>query len=483
MIQYTANDIVEKALALADLQNSDFLSWKEKIQYLNDSYVSMYNKAIDYGDNIFTEDILIEGEEVELPDDFYQLREVYVLNNNVKTLITPKPLNQSLGALSYEIINNTLHIYGKYNGEAHFTYYIVPQTLVVKQETKEITLDETVSDSAPNIQAQKMGFWKDWYINSYLSANKGELKNISDSSITKSFDWSGYGSNSELATPHFRYFDGMNFISITNMSSSSNKVSVGNIRSLQPYGYFTIDSSHYTFAIWNKKMYLLGNYGSGYGLYSFTISSNALANITLKVSLDDTYSISDEHKATIVYFPYDLDADTAIIFDYKYVKVGVNGTRYEIADYLDKGEEVSFFWLNSLDKTYSDSVLFTTTNNRIFTLNNMFDEPNVIGEVDNEYFILGFSGFDTDTGYGIVCYDSAREKTYMVSAFSDTELTFPNNTYFTMIAYNLAILFCNKQGKDNTALRIELERQENVFYDSLHRDETSFRITNVDSFN
>ena len=164
-------------------------------------------------------------------------------------------------------------------------------------------------------------------------------------------------------------------------------------------------------------------------------------------------------------------------------KVGVNGTRYEIADYLDKGEEVSFFWLNSLDKTYSDSVLFTTTNNRIFTLNNMFDEPNVIGEVDNEYFILGFSGFDTDTGYGIVCYDSAREKTYMVSAFSDTELTFPNNTYFTMIAYNLAILFCNKQGKDNTALRIELERQENVFYDSLHRDETSFRITNVDSFN
>ena len=118
MIQYSANDIIEKALALADLQNSDFLTWKEKITYLNDSFIYMYNKVIDYGDNIYTQEIEFTDTEMELPDDFYQLREVYVLNDNVKTLVTPKPMNQSLSSLSYEIINNTLKLYGKYQGKA-----------------------------------------------------------------------------------------------------------------------------------------------------------------------------------------------------------------------------------------------------------------------------------------------------------------------------------------------------------------------------
>jgi hypothetical protein len=122
-----------------------------------------------------------------------------------------------------------------------------------------------------------------------------------------------------------------------------------------------------------------------------------------------------------------------------------------------------------------------TSLGRMFALNIENKEPVLLKQIDKDLAFVGFDGFDPSTGYGLVCYDIAREKFVMESAFDTTELSFPNNTYFTLISYQLAILFCQKQNKDCTMLLNELQTQTDRFYDSLHRDETSFRITNVDS--
>lgn len=482
MIQYSANDIVEKALALADLQNSDFLTWKEKITYLNDSFINMYNKAIDYGDNIYTQEIEFTDTEMELPDDFYQLREVYTLNDNVKTLVTPKPMNQSLSSLSYEIINNTIKLYGKYQGKAYFTYYVTPQSLIVSRERKELENLGIVNFDENNAStSRKHNFF---YKNLFLANNK--IKNLEDSTYEKdvTFDFT----DSNLANNYFTFFNNVNAISV-NMDSSPSFVcgSVRNTRDLPLCTFEFNNSGYHGLAYFNGSWYLVNDDGNA--LYNFSLTEEGEILVGRK-ALDLSFTINhigDSTDLNVVYFPYDISEDTMIVmggYSASSMSYSIgNGEVHLIDDYLEKLEHISNFYILPKDKTFKDSIVFITSKNRMFFINNENEEPNLFKELNDDLYLIGISEFNSDTCYGLVCYDFTDQKFYLESAFDTTELNFPNNTYFTLISYQLAILFCNKQGKDNTALRIELEKQENVFYDALHRDETSFRITNVDSFN
>lgn len=476
MIQYNTKDIIDKALALADLQNSDFLTWKEKITMLNDSYVNMYNKAIDYGDNIFTEEVEILDTDTELPNDFYQLREVYIVNNNIKTLVTPKPMNQSYGSLSYEIVNNTLRLYGKYQGKAYYTYYVNPQTLVLAREKKELDLEINIDDRYPIIASENLFANGDWYF------YDNKQKNFWDSTKEKEVSYSII--EQAPSENFFKFYDKKTVLTLWNRSAAP-IMTVGKIFSNSTkYGSYTFQQSgnYFSIAYYSGEWYFVN--AGGNELYSMSIGNDSLEVGSLAYTLDFNIKRVGHYSADIIYFPYDLSEDTMISFN-TYTKdycIG-NGDFHNISDFLNFNETINLFYLNPSDKTFSDSIVFVTSQNRMFFINNDNEEPNLFKEIDRDLDLLAISDFDPNTCYGLICYDSAEEKIYMESAFDDTELTFPNNTYFTLIAYQLAILFCNKQGKDNTALRIELEKQENIFYDSLHRDETSFRITNVDSYN
>lgn len=473
MIQYSANDIVEKALALADLQNSDFLTWKEKITYLNDSFINMYNKAIDYGDNIYTQEIEFTDTEMELPDDFYQLREVYTLNDNVKTLVTPKPMNQSLSSLSYEIINNTIKLYGKYQGKAYFTYYVIPQSLIVSRERKELeNLGITLDEYNPEESSIHNLFYKDMFLSG------DTVKRLDDSSFSKQLSFS-----ISSVTSNFTFFDNKTVLLLNN-SASNATLYYGLARSTLPLGSYTFGSGFLSIAYFNGSWYFVN--ASGNALYNINVSSSGPITVGAK-ALDLGFTIThigSANSVNIVYFPYDISEDTMIVFNnYSDCYSIGNSEEQTLADYLEKLETISNFYILPKDKTFNDSIVFITSKNRMFFINNENEEPNLFKNLNDDLYLIGISEFNSDTCYGLVCYDFTDQKFYLESAFDTTELNFPNNTYFTLISYQLAILFCNKQGKDNTALRIELEKQENVFYDALHRDETSFRITNVDSFN
>ena len=57
---------------------------------------------------------------------------------------------------------------------------------------------------------------------------------------------------------------------------------------------------------------------------------------------------------------------------------------------------------------------------------------------------------------------------------------FPSNVYYNLISYELAVIFCIKQGKDAQALIALLQDEWNLFYDSETRDGyQQYRVRNV----
>ena len=52
-MKYTAKRIIDRALSLVDLHNTDFLSHQELTDYLNDSWKSLYQISINSSDKVF----------------------------------------------------------------------------------------------------------------------------------------------------------------------------------------------------------------------------------------------------------------------------------------------------------------------------------------------------------------------------------------------------------------------------------------------
>ena len=76
MLHYKASEIVQRAMTLANIQNSSFVSATENRQLINDAFWELYQIMIDAGDVFFLKEIkdpiFVDGAFV-LPEDFYQL--------------------------------------------------------------------------------------------------------------------------------------------------------------------------------------------------------------------------------------------------------------------------------------------------------------------------------------------------------------------------------------------------------------------------
>ena len=91
---------------------------------------------------------------------------------------------------------------------------------------------------------------------------------------------------------------------------------------------------------------------------------------------------------------------------------------------------------------------------------------------------VGFIGIDERTGYG---YCTKKFNSYYVCPYcEDTDLNFPNSTYYQIISYILAIMFKSKQGADVSLLNAQLEMASQTFEETLGSDAYQFpRMGNV----
>lgn len=94
---------------------------------------------------------------------------------------------------------------------------------------------------------------------------------------------------------------------------------------------------------------------------------------------------------------------------------------------------------------------------------------------DNYTTFNGVMKVDLKTGYGILV-----DNEIIKSAFTDTELDYPNNFYFNYLAYKLAVYYLIKQHQDYTGLVALANDALKTFYDTLPKDENEYvRISNV----
>lgn len=181
MITYNASDIVKRAEQLADIENSDFISFSEKIALLNEAYQVLYQKGINKDVNAFVKYINTRDRVIQLPRDFYQLKAITMGHDKDIKVVLRRPANQSFNVLSYDIINNTLQINGETMGQnICIEYFPTPSTLTFPNKNKTLDLSNVID------------MHKDIYIVDKSTAGI-EIKSLNDSDFTKAITTSGIG--------------------------------------------------------------------------------------------------------------------------------------------------------------------------------------------------------------------------------------------------------------------------------------------------
>src|SRR5574344_1484274 len=149
MISYSSSDIIKRSLNLADLTNSSFLIFCEKLQYLNTSWTNIYQKIIDAGEKDWLNTVYLvpgastsyNGVKYSLPSDFYQIYSVSSFPNNSPILRRAK--NEPYTSLRYDVINGELIIYGSIASNLQVQYYPLPQTRTFPAAEKALGVDTT----------------------------------------------------------------------------------------------------------------------------------------------------------------------------------------------------------------------------------------------------------------------------------------------------------------------------------------------------
>lgn len=124
MLKYSAKDIIRRAEQLADLEDSEFISDREKRDLLNEAWARVYQKTIDADDRTWLKSAeAFDG--MELPADFFQLSGLFVLPGRIQVL--KRNNTQESG---YEIRNGRLHLSRDYSGrQCVMEYHPCPPTL------------------------------------------------------------------------------------------------------------------------------------------------------------------------------------------------------------------------------------------------------------------------------------------------------------------------------------------------------------------
>lgn len=467
MIKYNASDVIKKAKQLADLENSDFISWNESLTLLNDAYQNIYQKSINKGNNDFVKVITTSEKAISLPEDFYQLKALTLKQDRFTTPIMRRPQNGSFNDLSYDVYNNTIQINGYSSGNIILEYYPTPTTLTLPGEDVVIDLpidsDETLIGAYKNVyfvrRTNKEDPIKPLYNKTYIVAinrDTGDETKVATQGLNNNY---AISKSILFSIGDYVFFSGLNHEVLNNNPKDWDCIFKLNIVDFSlevedresDYGYM-----RGTFEFYNDRECQISTeqylgqrritratiYGKTYELKdnNIIVSENAFI-IVLSKDMKHAYSLDSEYLENYV------DGET------------LNGNLLHIMGdslYIKDGDYTNYWNIYDI-ATKKETPLVSPTR-----------KP-----------MVGTVGFNKNTGYGYY-YFVGNNKIVVHSFLEDTELNFPNNMYFNYLAYLLALSFKVKQGSDISAFMPLLENAENAFYDSLPKDDWSFtRITNV----
>ena len=418
MITYSASDIVRRAMSLADIENSDFITFSDKISLLNEAYQTLYQKSLNKDVNAFVRYINTRDKVIQLPRDFYQLKAVTLGRDKDVKVILRRPANASFNTLSYDMANNTLQINGETSGGTICVeYFPVPTTLTFPNVTKNLELQNVL----------------DMHKDIYLEQDDTGvyIKTLGDTDYVKKVE---FVTPPSVDIPKLLIHMEDDFITFSDSVTQY----------LFDLNTEQVTETNLPVVIYNHKTYL------------YDSTSKKLLIPSINVAVEDLEI--DLHNCTISVLSEDKT---------KYVGQNYNGGLFINGTHQDFSASKMFYWNDLVYLSNGSALLAIYHFDRDFTENTLLDEA-----------VISIVGIDDNTGYG---YLGKRLNNYsLVSFFDDTQLNFPNNTYFVFMSYLLAFAFKAKQGSDTSQLAMQLERAEETFYDTLARDDWNpTRITNV----
>lgn len=398
---------------LADLQNSDFISWKENIMFLDNAWTELYQSLIDHGDKTYLQEFSFSGERTYLPDDFYQLYYVCYTNGTYEKPIARKAKTSTGQGPYYDIVGNELIIYRdsvSNMNKIKVQYYPVKFSITYKANEIDLNRDNEMNFGAIYDVADR-------YVLVPMGANK-EIWDVINNQKYSTVE----------STANMLYIAANKPVAITKNNS---------------YVYFRVNNIGYygTFLDDTLSIYTI-------------LGDHFIRNVSLSEDFWNTVS-----KSTTGTF---ID-DTLYLFATDYQsQTGVFEINNGVPKLLSSCTGTSIVSFNG-NIYYND-------NNKGIIRNN-----DIIYPIDSYSSFNGVMKEDLNTGYGILV-----DKYILRSNFENTELNFPNNFYYNILAYKLAIYYKIKQNADPSGLSALLANAEKTFYDTLPRDENNFvRIANA----
>ena len=450
MVRYTAKDLVKAARQIADLENSDFISWNENIRLMNEAYTALYQKLINKGDQNFVVSFTTKDREIDLPFDFWQLKNVSIWNNGNVIPILKRSASTSYNSVYYEIRNNVLFITGNFTGDVLVEYWPAPVELYYPPEAKDLGI--TLDFIPQGAYDKKIIYKKEESGNTYWHLY--DVESGTDTNLNIKVE-----AKTSHAYIHKNYilFTGKDSIRYTKITDYS-----GNII----FDSATIHAPNRIPIIYRDSVYDINADDNSitfrYGTYY------SPDNIDLDIS-----KIGTNNNNVILYFAL----DNGIIG--KVLSIprmdGTGGTEYIIGLYVNNNS-----YANDIMSDYLPQISGNTINTVHKNMMSQYDT-----DLDKELSIATprrascISKIDDNTGYGFYTTDG-NNNLYIESFLENTCLDFPNSFYFEILSYILADAYKAKQGADDSQIVAKLSQMEQVFYDSLGSDAYGpIRITNV----
>lgn len=395
--RFTASKMIDKALSVADLSNTDFLSYEDKVQYLNDAWKGLYQDIINYNINVFTVEanLVGAGGVYPLPWDCYQIKSVKNPITGVEIL--RKADSQGVYGSYYEIVNDTIRL-GPSAGPVVITYWRKPFFLSIPNKVVETNLSlngRVIEDVCKDSVLLRETSGDKIYIYNLLTQSELEIE-VEAYTATTTFK---LGNNFIIKIKNSKYsvfgFDGVELMQNVDKPDFFVK---------------SDDGLYYEGFVTNEKFVIkeLNN--------DTTIAELEYKENSTVIKIEDDFYVVPEGSFPIGIFD-DMPAYT------------YNKSLYLIAD-------------------------------SSFTIIESIHIPS-IGPVYN-------------TKYGFLTFDGK-----LYSNVPDTELNFPNNLYYDVLSYDLAVRFLCKQNADSSGVENLCTNAWSLLLASIDQSADFQRIKNV----
>ena len=415
----TTKDIINRALQLADLEGSNFVSWKENQSLLNENYTELYQKLVNKGDKSFLKEFRCAGNSVyALPLDFMQLKGVYMYNNGNLHTVERRAENGNINNIGYEIKNGKLYLYG-YSQDILVQYFPSPKYLTTKPEPIEIALPDDVSEV--------VACWEHRFV--YWTSDSA-LKIVDIDTDSKAEIMSAGSSATFIMC-------GKNLVYIqTSNGNFAYDIESGRLYEVT-FDWVSRAENGNLYPTKEGKICLFCTNGDDYYLNPFAdVPENCSSGI-----------VSDDYFEDCFYFIDD--------------------------DLYHNGKKIVEN-ITANDYAYRNGILYFLNGNALFKIKN--DEVLIVASSLGD--TVAFTGINNNTGFGLL--SKSMGKNVIKPYAEDVILNYPSSFFFDILAYQLAVAYKAKQGADYSQLAQQLSAMTETFFDTLGNDDFgNTRITNV----